>query len=339
MTQKQLYDRKSLEDARIVFEELVPNLDTRTKLAEFMLDAVQYAEQQKPGNWNVNLDPHGKFIKMNVGFLYCILIRNVETLIICNRNTLQFAGCTDIDKITYLGYKKKTPIPSKDIHEVPDCLVRAPGSVGCLVDTAIIATYLEFFKQSNFDFIKAASQTYQFDRIRNAHSPGMMDYLNSIVPASQSSGKKLRPAASVDRDLPLIEHELEKQEERVKQSRLLTDEARKERLKQAQRYPAQKAAVVIVFDRNEDVIVEVLGRANGRCERCGHHAPFVKDRDGSAYLEVHHRKPLSEQGEDTVENAIALCPNCHRHAHYGKASFSWTERASCSCSPLRPPHR
>ena len=107
MTQKQLYDRKSLEDARIVFEELVPDLHTRTKLAEFMLDAVQYAERQKPGNWNVNLDPYGKFIKMNVGFLYCILIRKVETLIICNRNTLQLARNTDIDKITYLGYKKK----------------------------------------------------------------------------------------------------------------------------------------------------------------------------------------------------------------------------------------
>ncbi|MEY8786001.1 HNH endonuclease [Citrobacter freundii] len=23
------------------------------------------------------------------------------------------------------------------------------------------------------------------------------------------------------------------------------------------------------------------------------------------------------KGEDSVENAIALCPNCHREAHYG----------------------
>jgi len=27
--------------------------------------------------------------------------------------------------------------------------------------------------------------------------------------------------------------------------------------------------------------------------------------------------PLSEGGEDTLENAIALCPNCHRKMHYG----------------------
>ncbi|OOL15317.1 hypothetical protein BXQ27_32765, partial [Klebsiella aerogenes] len=26
---------------------------------------------------------------------------------------------------------------------------------------------------------------------------------------------------------------------------------------------------------------------------------------------------LSNGGEDSVENAIALCPNCHRQAHFG----------------------
>ncbi len=27
-------------------------------------------------------------------------------------------------------------------------------------------------------------------------------------------------------------------------------------------------------------------------------------------------KHLANNGDDTVENAIALCPNCHRKAHY-----------------------
>jgi 5-methylcytosine-specific restriction protein A len=26
---------------------------------------------------------------------------------------------------------------------------------------------------------------------------------------------------------------------------------------------------------------------------------------------------LAEGGEDTVENALALCPNCHRRLHFG----------------------
>ena len=50
-------------------------------------------------------------------------------------------------------------------------------------------------------------------------------------------------------------------------------------------------------------------------------APFNRDSNDTEYLEVHHKLPLAENGDDTVENAIALCPNCHRHAHYGKKTF------------------
>ncbi|BDZ92717.1 hypothetical protein VEE69_15940 [Escherichia coli] len=45
-------------------------------------------------------------------------------------------------------------------------------------------------------------------------------------------------------------------------------------------------------------------------------APSLKE-DGTPFLEVHHIEWLSKGGEDSVENAIALCPNCHRQAHYG----------------------
>jgi len=44
--------------------------------------------------------------------------------------------------------------------------------------------------------------------------------------------------------------------------------------------------------------------------------PIAQAR-GTPYLEVHHRVPLAENGEDTVENAVAICPNCHRKAHDG----------------------
>ncbi|MGB4922720.1 MAG: HNH endonuclease signature motif containing protein, partial [Candidatus Nitrotoga sp.] len=35
------------------------------------------------------------------------------------------------------------------------------------------------------------------------------------------------------------------------------------------------------------------------------------------YLEVHHKMQLAKGGEDTVENALGLCPNCHRYSHFG----------------------
>lgn len=96
-----------------------------------------------------------------------------------------------------------------------------------------------------------------------------------------------------------------------------TPSARKARLKVANRYPTQKFAVVKVYERNPDVVAEVLNRANGICENCGANAPFNRLKDGSPYLEVHHIIQLALDGPDTVDNAIGLCPNCHRQAHYG----------------------
>jgi hypothetical protein len=101
-------------------------------------------------------------------------------------------------------------------------------------------------------------------------------------------------------------------------------ESRRERLKRLALAPAKPAIIVTrsrSFLRNPDVIVEVLLRARGQCEQCGEPAPFRRDIDGSPYLEVHHLIPLAENGDDTVANAKALCPNCHRHAHFGRASF------------------
>jgi 5-methylcytosine-specific restriction protein A len=95
-----------------------------------------------------------------------------------------------------------------------------------------------------------------------------------------------------------------------------TSEARARRLQQASPMPEQQIVLARIFRRNPDVIAEVLLRAKGVCEGCTEAAPFLR-ADGRPYLEVHHLQPLAERGADTVENAIALCPNCHRERHYG----------------------
>ncbi len=59
----------------------------------------------------------------------------------------------------------------------------------------------------------------------------------------------------------------------------------------------------------------VLLRAGGICEGCDVHAPFDK-ADGSPYLEPHHTHQLSDEGPDHPAHVIALCPNCHRRAHF-----------------------
>jgi len=112
--------------------------------------------------------------------------------------------------------------------------------------------------------------------------------------------------------------ELDKQfQKKVINSKNDSQEQRRKRLKKASQKPRVAMVLTAVFIRNPDVVAEVLLRAGGICESCKRPAPFFKKSSSEPFLEVHHKKPLSKGGTDTVSNAIALCPNCHRKAHYG----------------------
>jgi 5-methylcytosine-specific restriction protein A len=92
---------------------------------------------------------------------------------------------------------------------------------------------------------------------------------------------------------------------------------RKKRLQLYNGKPEKIQTISYAFARSPDVVAEALLRAKGFCERCRQQAPFLRKADGSPYLEVHHKIPLSEDGTDTLENVLALCPNCHREIHFG----------------------
>lgn len=89
--------------------------------------------------------------------------------------------------------------------------------------------------------------------------------------------------------------------------------------------PQKSAAISNVFLRDPKVKAFVLRRAGGRCECCETPAPF-KTFLGLDYLEVHHMKTLAQGGSDRVQNAVALCPNCHRALHYGSNATELSTR-------------
>ncbi|WP_081891471.1 HNH endonuclease [Verrucomicrobium sp. BvORR106] len=80
--------------------------------------------------------------------------------------------------------------------------------------------------------------------------------------------------------------------------------------------PSRIEREVVQFSRDPWVHAYVLRRSAGHCERCGAPAPFLTP-EGSPYLEVHHIVTLAEGGQDTINNTVALCPNCHRECHLG----------------------
>lgn len=81
--------------------------------------------------------------------------------------------------------------------------------------------------------------------------------------------------------------------------------------------PRRTAVMASIFERDPAVKAYVLKQAKGRCEACNAEAPF-KLNSGLGYLEVHHLKPLALGGSDRIQNAAALCPNCHRAMHYAE---------------------
>jgi hypothetical protein len=113
------------------------------------------------------------------------------------------------------------------------------------------------------------------------------------------------------------EESIEDFERQIQKSLKDGDEIRRKRLENAPRIPEKRPMFKTDFKRNPDVGAEALRRANGFCEACGKPAPFIRASNGKPYLEIHHKVFLSDGGEDTVENAIALCPNCHREMHFG----------------------
>lgn len=69
-----------------------------------------------------------------------------------------------------------------------------------------------------------------------------------------------------------------------------------------------------VYKRDAEISAYVKMRADGKCDMCGERAPFI-DKKGNPYLEEHHVIRLADGGEDSIDNAVALCPNCHRKIH------------------------
>lgn len=110
---------------------------------------------------------------------------------------------------------------------------------------------------------------------------------------------------------PLI---LKKQIQKQKQARKLSDEELEKRAMYSKKGVGTRQVSSTTYERNEYVSELAKRRAIGICQLCEQPAPF-KDKKGEPFLESHHIVWLSKGGDDTIENTVALCPNCHRKMH------------------------
>jgi len=81
--------------------------------------------------------------------------------------------------------------------------------------------------------------------------------------------------------------------------------------------PERISVTASKFSRNPYIVEYAKRLANGICQDCKQPAPFINKETKEPFLETHHITPLAQGGLDTIENTIAICPNCHRKRHYG----------------------
>ena len=91
------------------------------------------------------------------------------------------------------------------------------------------------------------------------------------------------------------------------------------------------------YERSEAVRMYALCRANGACEVCGRPAPFRR-LDGSPYLEPHHTRRIADSGPDHPRWVGGVCPNCHRHIHYGSDGAGLNEKLEAYLGTVEASH-
>lgn len=166
-------------------------------------------------------------------------------------------------------------------------------------------------------WIQQAAQGFRSSRAQSAKVPdAVSEELWELVCGVASGKSSLRSGVSGRRHEESSTDDVQCFYNDVSISLQDSQSSRRARLAIAAKMPGRISIAATSFRRNPDVVAEILLRANGKCERCLQPAPFIRASDGTPCLEVHHHVTLASGGEDTIENAIALCPNCHRAAHY-----------------------
>jgi 5-methylcytosine-specific restriction enzyme A len=176
------------------------------------------------------------------------------------------------------------------------------------------------------DHLADRKDVHLFESVRTPKPNGYVRYVGQMVVTGwtyelQTDGQG-RPRQAIVFELTLVESlDAEPAEDSVPEpttaelaNRPLS-ELRTQALSDAA--PARDAIERVTRTRywSKAIKAYALARAQGVCEGCGQNAPFVTAA-GVPFLEVHHIGRLSDGGPDHPEHVAAVCPNCHRRAHY-----------------------
>ncbi|MHB2155763.1 hypothetical protein ACX8XN_15385 [Calditrichota bacterium GD2] len=175
--------RESLTDAKKLIEKFIPDIRLRISILEFLAQKIKYANKINENNWNLNLDKNGRFLRFNTGHEYCIQISKDDILILCIKDELKKSIEGKKVDIIFQGYSATNEkIQSKNLFKTPDCLVKVPNSVGCIIKQNNFHKYISIINEANNSFIKFAIQnTTLLPAMKLAHSSGAVEYIKNFT--------------------------------------------------------------------------------------------------------------------------------------------------------------
>lgn len=283
-----------------VIHRLIPQKQMRELCLQMLLETINYANSHGRDKWGIYYEKNHIRLLMGIFIIFTIekecvwlsLDQDFLNSYPTEKQLLEESTDWKWDEIVYPKYHK---ISSKNGYYTPS--ENHPET-------------WKLIKKFHFRFLDRVAEKYGQLRTtsQNKHDPRVILYLRQVL------GIFIPEPDYVIVDEAAYFSDLS---DEIKKSQKLSKAKRRERLESANKKPEAIKVIRTEFKRNPDVIVEVLERANGTCEACGNPAPFLRASDSTPYLEVHHIKSLAKGGEDTVENALGLCPNCHRKMHFG----------------------
>lgn len=301
---------------------LIPLIDDRRVIFGPLFESISYCERHGSPAWSITEWDFG--FRLNVGPFEAMtfkwfLLKEREGSLKSNRSAvalrLLVAGDDCVEKVVPSDYSKVDPAR----YQIGEPCWAYAGNFRTAHDGSPdparieVQAHFERLRENHHAYLNRAFHTSTGKLLHKTsytrfNNPAIYEYAKSVMKGEQVSREPDQTAiATIDQAF------------REDVLRALNDEPknRAARLALADPVPIRIEITTVAYRRNPDVVAEVLLRASGTCETCKNKAPFLRSSDGTPYLEVHHKVQLSSGGHDTVANAIAICPNCHRRAHFG----------------------
>ncbi|MDR0306529.1 MAG: hypothetical protein LBI42_06800 [Chitinispirillales bacterium] len=310
-----IIDRNSIDDARRIIENFIPDDEARTALLEFLASAIVYANSINAKNWNLSLCKTGLYVRLNIGQKYSIQLEKKHIRILCFKDDIKSIFTHPIDGI-------KFGIGKNHGKNQVDYLTAPVNVIAVIIKQNKIVEYLKLLKQANDKYISIGIQKTRIrPQSKTAHSPGCIKYfskiLNKEIPNPSYVANRLKSKNLLDDDFA--------EQEKIQQAKSATAKEIKNSANRSLSLGSGSQGETV--SKNSNISKAAIEKANYTCLIDPNHNTFINTQS-KPYMEGHHLIPCTvtnakiffdkyKKNIDCFENIVCICPTCHRAVHFG----------------------